>query len=104
MISVQKEDSRATDAVRAINLAAFEGGPEADLVDALRESCPEDLSLDAHDDGQIVGHLLFSLVTIDGHELRIEGLGLAPGVVETVRHRAAFDQEQGRCRHPPEGR
>ena len=87
MISVRKEELRDKDAVRAINLAAFEGGPEGDLVDALRESCPEHLSLVAEEEGRIVGHILFTPVTIDGHGLRVDGMGLAPMAVEPDRQR-----------------
>ena len=47
-----------------INLAAFNQPNEADLVDALRIGCPQLLSLVAELDGRVVGHILFSPVTL----------------------------------------
>jgi putative acetyltransferase len=67
-------------AVRAVNCAAFETGTEADLVDALREQADPIISLVADEAGAIVGHILFSPVTLSGHaELKI--VGLAPMAV-----------------------
>lgn len=67
-------------AVRAVNAAAFETRAEADLVDALREQVRPLISLVAEADGAVVGHILFSPVTIDGRpDLRL--LGLAPMAV-----------------------
>lgn len=72
--------------VRAVNTAAFETSAEADLVDALREQVHPLISLVAEMDGEIVGHILFSPVALDGHpERRI--LGLAPMAVLPARQR-----------------
>jgi putative acetyltransferase len=61
--------------IRAVNLAAFETSTEADLVDALREQVEPIVSLVADDGEAIVGHILFSPVTLMAHpELRIIGL------------------------------
>lgn len=80
---IRAEEARDRDAVRAVNLAAFETPAEADLVDALREQAEPVISLVAEDHGQVVGHILFSPVTLSGHpDLRIMGLGpmaVAPG-------------------------
>ncbi len=67
-------------AVRAVNVAAFETAAEADLVERLREQASPPVSLVADDGGSIVGHILFSPVTLLGHpELRV--IGLAPMAV-----------------------
>jgi putative acetyltransferase len=72
--------------IRAVNLAAFETSTEADLVDALRKQAAPIISLVAEDGGAIVGHILFSPVTLDGNpEIRM--MGLAPMAVIPARQR-----------------
>lgn len=63
-------------AVRAVNLSAFETSAEADLVDVLRKEVQPIISLVAEEDDQIVGHIMFSPVTLSGDpNLKIMGLG-----------------------------
>jgi putative acetyltransferase len=93
MISIRPEEPKDHTAVRAINLAAFEGGPEADLVDALRSSCPDHLSLVAEEGGRVVGHILFTPVVVECSENRIEGMGLAPMAVTPERHRCGVGSQ-----------
>lgn len=63
-------------AIRVVNEAAFGSPAEADLVDALRAKAVELVSLVAARDGAIVGHILFSPVSLVGHEgLKLMGLG-----------------------------
>jgi putative acetyltransferase len=64
-------------AIRRLHLAAFGGDAEARLVDALRERGKAVVSLVAVEAGDIVGHVLFSRVTIDGND-STRALGLAP--------------------------
>ena len=90
MISVRLEEARDHDHVHAINLAAFEGGPEADLVDTLRSSCPDHLSLVAEEEGRVVGHILFTPVTVESSGGEFEGMGLAPMAVTPERHRSGI--------------
>jgi putative acetyltransferase len=72
--------------IRAVNLAAFETTTEADLVDALRNDAQPIVSLVADDRQAIVGHILFSPVTLTPHpELQI--MGLAPMSVVPARQR-----------------
>lgn len=69
-----------------MNLAAFGMSAEADLVDVLREQAEPVVSLVAEEDGTIVGHILFSPVTLVGHpQLKI--MGLAPMAVVPARQR-----------------
>jgi len=68
-------------AIREIHEAAFEQTLEADLVDGLREVVEPFLSLVAEIDGHIVGHILFTPVTIGGGAEPAEVLGLAPMAV-----------------------
>ncbi len=72
--------------IRQVNLSAFGTATEADLVDALREQARPIVSLVAEDDGAIVGHILFSPVTLSSDpDLRI--IGLAPMAVVPDRQR-----------------
>jgi hypothetical protein len=81
MITVRLERSEDIPWVRTINRAAFEQPAEAEIVDRLRLNCPEALSLVAEEEGQIVGHLLFSPVEVETEEKIIRGMGLAPMAV-----------------------
>ena len=64
-------------AIRRLNEIAFGQKSEANLVDALRECGAVTLSLVAFDEERVVGHILFSPVTIEqkGHEIKAVGLG-----------------------------
>lgn len=73
-------------AVRAVHQAAFDGDGEANLVDALRERAAPLVSLVADDSGSIVGHILFSPVTLSGHP-DAKVMGLAPMAVLPARQR-----------------
>jgi putative acetyltransferase len=79
MIEIRKEAPGDRDAVHQLNLAAFDDGPEAVLVDRLREHCAEAdyLAFVAVEDGVVVGHILFTPVTLTP-EGDAAGMGLAP--------------------------
>ncbi len=79
MIEIRQEAPQDRDAVHHLNLAAFENGPEAGLVDALRSSCKKYLAFVALEDGAVVGHILFTPVTVDCSDAT--GMGLAPMAV-----------------------
>jgi putative acetyltransferase len=79
-VIVRAEQQRDRDSIRAVNTSAFETTAEANLVDTLREQAHPAVSLVAEDGGAIVGHIMFSPVSLGGHpELRI--MGLAPMAV-----------------------
>jgi putative acetyltransferase len=74
------------EAVRAINLTAFDTAAEANLVDDLRKTADPLVSLVAIEESEIVGHILFSPVSLAGApELRL--MGLAPMAVAPARQR-----------------
>ena len=78
IIRTQESADRA--AVHALHAAAFETSAEADLVDLLREQAEPLVSLVAEIDQGVVGHILFSPVTLTENDaLRI--MGLAPMAV-----------------------
>jgi putative acetyltransferase len=69
-----------------VNEAAFGGPEEADLVDLLRVQASPLISLGAEHDGEVVGHIMFTPVTIAGHpELGL--MGLAPMAVAPAQQR-----------------
>jgi putative acetyltransferase len=83
---VRPEQPADTDAVRQVNRAAFETSTEAALVDIPRENARPLVSLVAEDAGAIVGHILFSPVTLSsGIDARV--MGLAPMAVLPARQR-----------------
>ena len=62
--------------MHAVNASAFETPAEANLVDVLRREAHPVISLVAEDDGAIVGHIMFSPVSLsDLADLKIMGLG-----------------------------
>ena len=83
---VRAEEQKDRAAVHAVNVSAFETSEEAHLVDALREHARPLVSLIAEDNGAIVGHIMFSPVSLEGHPaLRI--MGLAPMAVSPAHQR-----------------
>ena len=72
--------------IRAVHLAAFETATEANLVDSLRLVAAPLVSLVAEDDADIVGHILFSPVTLTS-EPTLALMGLAPMAVLPSRQR-----------------
>jgi putative acetyltransferase len=83
MINIRKEIPKDIDAIRLVIEKAFDGADEAILVDRLREAGKATISLVATEDDQVVGHILFSLVTIESNsedvsDEPIAAIGLAP--------------------------
>jgi putative acetyltransferase len=73
---IRNEDPKDYAAVHAVNAAAFETEAEANLVDMLRTEVQPIISLVAEEDRVIVGHILFSPVSLSGFpDLKIMGLG-----------------------------
>jgi putative acetyltransferase len=76
-------------AVHRVNELAFDSHVEVDLVDALRQQVPNLVSLVAEHEGSIVGHILFSPVTLSSRpELQI--MGLAPMAVAPQHQRTGI--------------
>ena len=75
-ILIRLEETKDYAEVRVVNRSAFETRAEADLVDVLRKDAQPVISLVADEDGEIVGHILFSPVRLSGNpDLKIMGLG-----------------------------
>ena len=67
--------------IRKVNLQAFPGPGEADLVETLRSKKATIFSFVALCDSNITGHIMFSPVTLDPIQISIKGAGLAPVAV-----------------------
>jgi putative acetyltransferase len=68
------------EAIKQVTLAAFAGKPYSDqtehwMVEALRAAGAMSLSLVAEMEGKVVGHVAFSVVTINGEDKGWYGLG-----------------------------
>lgn len=74
-ITIRYERPDDIPAIHTIQAAAFGQPQEANLVDAIRASGNSRISLVAERKGEVVGHILFSPVTLEG---TTGGLGLAP--------------------------
>jgi putative acetyltransferase len=80
-ISVRDEQPSDRQAVRKVNEAAFARSDEADLIDRLRAEGAVLLSLVAEFDSQIVGHILFSRMTVETELGPVPAVSLAPMAV-----------------------
>jgi putative acetyltransferase len=81
MICIREEQSDYIEVIRRLNEKAFVQPAEANIIERLRENCPNLLSLVAIQADQIVGHLLFSPAWIEGDGKNMQGMGLAPMAV-----------------------
>lgn len=77
-VAIREEEPPDIPAIRTINELAFGQQQEADIVEALRRSCDDLVSLVAALDGRPVGHILFSPVEIESPQGQITGYGLGP--------------------------
>ena len=66
MIIIRPEEAEHADGVYQVEEKAFNRPAEADLCASLRKRRAVTLSLVALEDGEVVGHVLFSPVTIRG--------------------------------------
>ncbi len=83
MIIIRTEKQEDIESIREVNLMAFGQDGEGRLVDAIRQSdefIPA-LSLVAIENGQVVGHILFSPIKIETQTGDVDALSLAPMAV-----------------------
>ncbi len=81
MIVVRTENLEDRKSVRRVNELAFGRRNEADLVDALRANARPYVSSVAVIDEQVVGHILFSPVSVESEGSAFTAMGLAPMAV-----------------------
>lgn len=101
-VIVREERPDDVPAVRAVQLSAFETPAEADLVDALRQGAEHYVSLVAETDGEIVGHIAFTEMTLEpareGLALGLSPLAVAPGRQRQGVGSALVEAGLERCR------
>jgi putative acetyltransferase len=78
MIEIRTERPGDLEAIRDVNERAFGGHAEATLVDHLRAANKAAVSIVAELGDRVVGHILFSPVTIANNPDGVRGAGLAP--------------------------
>jgi len=88
MIIFRMERPDDQEGIRRLNEEAFGQTKEADLVDALRRRGACRVSLVAVEDGLIIGHILFTPVTLEGVKPLPDAVGLGPvAVLPSHQHR-----------------
>jgi putative acetyltransferase len=106
-MTIRPEKTEDIPEIRIVNERAFGSPAEANLVDALRRNGKATISLVADDEGSVVGHILFSPVTIQSNDTELTGVGLAPLAVVPERQNQRIGSmlvEQGLRRCREEGR
>jgi putative acetyltransferase len=78
VLQIRDETREDAAAIRDVNETAFGGPVEGRLVDMLRSANKAVISLVAVDQGRVVGHILFSPVTIAQAPETFSAVGLAP--------------------------
>lgn len=86
-MQVRPEQESDHGAIRQVNRLAFGGDLEADLVDALRDGGYLRISLVAEFDGELVGHIAFSELSIETRTEPLTALALAPLAVIPEKQR-----------------
>lgn len=78
MTIVRAERAADLDAIRRVNEEAFGREVEAHIVERLRKRGALTVSLVAVENGEVVGHIAFSPVTIESGPSSFEAMGLGP--------------------------
>jgi putative acetyltransferase len=87
-MNIRHETFADQDAIRHVTHKAFDQrNAEVKLVDLLRERGELTLSLVAEEEGEIVGHLAYSPMTIEGAPASFKALGLGPVAVLPAHQR-----------------
>ena len=81
MLTIRQETPKDIDSIRYVNEQAFGQKEEAEIIDKLRKRDVVTLSLVAVQADQIVGHILFSPVSVESEYSSFEAITLAPMAV-----------------------
>ncbi|HEV7367657.1 N-acetyltransferase [Arenibaculum sp.] len=89
---IEEETQALAARIRAVLAAAFGGGNEADLVERLRADGLVRLALVAledgeAEDGEVVGHVVFSDLAVEVDGRKVDAVALAPVAVRPDRQR-----------------
>lgn len=86
-VSIRSESPEDQPEIHRVLAAAFPTAAEADVVDRLRDAVSDKVSLVAVIDGLVVGHILFSPVTLRDGAAQQRAVGLAPMAVHPDHQR-----------------
>jgi putative acetyltransferase len=86
MMSIRAATPRDREAIRLVEEHAFRQKSEAGLVDALIADGDAIVELVAEDEGQVVGHILFSRLYVTQGRKKFAAVALAPLAVEPSFH------------------
>ena len=93
LLTIRPETSEDVATIRHVNEEAFGGTDEADIVEKLRSRQAFTLSLVATWEDKVIGHILFSPVTIESESLSFDAVGLGPmSVLPSYQRRAIGSQ------------
>jgi putative acetyltransferase len=104
MFLIREEESNDSAAIRKVNETAFNEPVEAKLIGLLREAKKVICSLVATVNEQIVGHILFSSITVESNPHNVKGLGLAPIAVLPSCQNKRIGSHHSRSRNMPKQR
>lgn len=86
MMSIRPATPRDRDAIRLVEENAFGQQAEAGLVDALVDADDAVVELVAEEDGQVIGHILFSRLFVQEGGREFPAVALAPLAVDPSFH------------------
>jgi len=92
VITYRLEEPGDASGIHLLHETAFGGSTEASLVDRLRRTCSDTVSLVA-EEGTVLGHILFSPVIVGDPTHPVAGMGLAPMAVSPARQRRGVGAE-----------
>jgi len=93
MLTIRQETPEDIDSIRYVNEQAFGQKEEAELVEKLRNRGVLTLSLVAVQKNRVVGHILFSPVTVESDCTSFEAISLAPmAVLPEYQHKGIGSQ------------
>ena len=95
-MKIRKETAADIEAVFEINRSAFPTEEEAQLVNRLRETASPLISLVAEGEQEIIGHILFTPVTLDS-DTNLFLMGLAPVAVNPARQNKGIGSQLDRA-------
>ena len=87
-VVIRERTAADDEAIRRLNDLAFDGTFESTLVEELRASMLDAVELVAIEDGRVIGHILFSALTVMMDDEAIPTLALAPMSVHPEHRRS----------------
>lgn len=92
-MNIRKEQPSDIEKIWDVNSEAFETDAEANLVNALRNSGCDYVSLVAETETKVVGHILFTPVELTGDENKLKLIGMGPMAVLSKYQNKGFGSE-----------